>query len=324
MKKLVSILLALALCGTLSLVLAAPVLASPDTWEKNTGTEAQVVGDTITLGEWGEAEAGSQPVAVHGVTMALPPAAQIYVEFTYDLYAWDSYNAVGTPNPPWLGGTGYWDSFSVSVSQDKYWNLSLTDPLDGDPLDVGFLWGGTSYGDGNLESTSGSGSALMTASPTSTNYLNVVLDTATSPEADINYPSYGEFEITRIEIIGAIDIKPWSDPNSINTKSKSVVPVAILGSAGFDVTAIDPATLDLYFGPDGATPAHDITDPAVFADHIVYPWQPDPVGNPGLWYTANEDNIPDLVVHFRQQDTGLAVGDTEANLMTSLSNVGQI
>ena len=40
-----------------------------------------------------------------------------------------------------------------------------------------------------------------------------------------------------------IDIKPGSYPNSINKNGKGVIPVAILGSADFDVTQIDPSTL---------------------------------------------------------------------------------
>ena len=39
------------------------------------------------------------------------------------------------------------------------------------------------------------------------------------------------------------DIKPGSCPNSFNTKSKGVLPVALLGSAAFDVTTIDTETL---------------------------------------------------------------------------------
>ena len=119
--------------------------------------------------------------------------------------------------------------------------------------------------------------------------------------------------VTVVQLV-EIDIKPWSDPNSINTKSNGVIAVAILGSETLDVTLIDPSTLDVYFGSvlgvGGAMPTHDINDPEVFEDHIVYPWQPDPVGNPDLWYTANEDDIPDLVIHFKQKDTGFSVGDT--------------
>jgi len=212
MKKVVFPILALILAMGLG---AGVAFASPGIWETNAGTEVSVTDDTITLGEWGDSEGGNQPIAVHGATIELPPAEQVSVEFEYDLYTWDSYNAPGTPNPPWYGGTGYWDSFSISVSQGKYWDLSLTDPLDGDPLALGFCWGGTSYGDDFLETNSGSGSATMTASTASTNYLNVVLDTATLPQADASYPSYGEIEITKIEILGVPEVTKelveWSD-----------------------------------------------------------------------------------------------------------------
>ncbi len=43
----------------------------------------------------------------------------------------------------------------------------------------------------------------------------------------------------------AIDIKPGSDPNSINLGSAGVVPVAILSSATFDATQINPETVTL-------------------------------------------------------------------------------
>jgi len=40
-----------------------------------------------------------------------------------------------------------------------------------------------------------------------------------------------------------LDIKPTSCPNPLNTKSKGVLPVAILGTEDFDVMTVDPATL---------------------------------------------------------------------------------
>ena len=94
-----------------------------------------------------------------------------------------------------------------------------------------------------------------------------------------------------------IDIKPGSDRNSINPNSKGLIPVAILGSASFDVTTLDVTTL--AFGPDGATPAHDLTDPVVYADHLQ---------------DVNNDGFTDLVSHYPTQDTGIAKGDTEASL----------
>ena len=42
-----------------------------------------------------------------------------------------------------------------------------------------------------------------------------------------------------------IDIKPGSDPNSINLDSAGVIPVAILGSDTFDASTVDPSTVCL-------------------------------------------------------------------------------
>ena len=87
-----------------------------------------------------------------------------------------------------------------------------------------------------------------------------------------------------------IDIKPGSDPNSVNPRSKGVVPVAVLGSTDFDATQIDYSTVT--FGPDGASPAHD--------GHVE---------------DVNDDGYPDMVFHFKTRDTGIICGDTKATLM---------
>jgi hypothetical protein len=51
-----------------------------------------------------------------------------------------------------------------------------------------------------------------------------------------------------------IDIKPNSDPNSVNQKSKGRLPVAIFGSPEFDVTQIDTTTVDFdIFEVNGST-----------------------------------------------------------------------
>jgi len=98
-----------------------------------------------------------------------------------------------------------------------------------------------------------------------------------------------------------IDIKPGSDPNSINPRSMGVVPVAILGSDNFDVTEVDATNLE--FGPNSASPVHDFTDPDTFADHLE---------------DVNEDGFTDLVSHYNQKETGLSCGDTEATLTGTL------
>lgn len=53
-----------------------------------------------------------------------------------------------------------------------------------------------------------------------------------------------------------VDIKPGSCPNPLNPKSKGVLPVAVLGTEDFDVTTIDPETIELTREgiEDGAAP----------------------------------------------------------------------
>ncbi len=85
-----------------------------------------------------------------------------------------------------------------------------------------------------------------------------------------------------------IDIKPGSFPSSINPRKKGTVPVAILTTASFDASTVDPATV--AFGPNGTAP-----------------------GQSGL-EDADGDGDIDMVLHFETQDTGIQCGDTSATL----------
>jgi hypothetical protein len=97
------------------------------------------------------------------------------------------------------------------------------------------------------------------------------------------------FSAIRHTFLVDVDIKPGSFPNSISPNSMGVVPVAILGSTAFDVNDVDRNTVT--FGPAGAVPVHNPS---------------------GHLEDVNNDLIPDLVFHFRQKETGIAPGDTEA------------
>jgi len=91
--------------------------------------------------------------------------------------------------------------------------------------------------------------------------------------------------ITVIQLID-IDIKPWSDPNSINLKSKGVIPVAILTTDEFDAATVDPDTV-LFAG---AAPVHYAME------------------------DVDNDGDMDMILHFNTQETDIIPGETEATL----------
>jgi hypothetical protein len=84
-----------------------------------------------------------------------------------------------------------------------------------------------------------------------------------------------------------IDIKPCSDPNSINLKAKGKVPVAVLSTDGFDAATVDPATVTFA----GA-------DPLRWTVEDVCPF----------------DGKDDLLFHFKTQELDLDETSTEAIL----------
>jgi len=93
----------------------------------------------------------------------------------------------------------------------------------------------------------------------------------------------------------ALDIKPGSFPNSIKLTNKGVIPLALLGTATFDVSAVDYSTVE--FAGD-STEAHGTVH---FED-------------------VNGDGFTDAVLHFETQETNIAPGDAEACLTGELTN----
>jgi len=83
-----------------------------------------------------------------------------------------------------------------------------------------------------------------------------------------------------------IDIKPGSDPNSINLKSKGVVPVAVLTTNDFDASTVDPDTVEFA----GAEPVR---------------WTMEDVDG---------DGDMDMLFHFKTQELNLDEDSTEAIL----------
>ena len=87
-----------------------------------------------------------------------------------------------------------------------------------------------------------------------------------------------------------IDVQPGNFPNSINPNKKSTIPVAILTTASFDATAVDP--LSVKFGPNAA--------PAI--------------GGKGRITDADGDGDLDMLLLFNTKETGIQCGNTKADL----------
>lgn len=95
-----------------------------------------------------------------------------------------------------------------------------------------------------------------------------------------------------------IDIKPGSDPNCFNNNSHGVIPVAILGSADFDCTQVDPSTCSL----EGLT-LKVVGKRNKLMAHIE---------------DVNNDGYDDLVLQIEDMDEAFQEGDTTATLTGNL------
>jgi hypothetical protein len=95
-------------------------------------------------------------------------------------------------------------------------------------------------------------------------------------------------ELIQTELEATIDIKPGSDVNSINLKSKGVVPVAILTTEDFDALGVDGESVS--FAGAGLVRAH--------------------------MEDVDEDGDDDLLLHFRTRElSDLSFDSTEATLI---------
>lgn len=92
-----------------------------------------------------------------------------------------------------------------------------------------------------------------------------------------------------------VDIKPQSCPNPLNIKSKGVLPVAILGSADFDVHDIDVATIQLAGVDPKRSNYEDVARPLLDADECECS-------------TEEPDGYMDLTLKFNTQEIVCAIG----------------
>lgn len=152
--------------------------------------------------------------------------------------------------------------------------------------------------------SSGSDTVNLGNAPTAPGTYNIIASFEFTYWCGQSWNPNGGTVIAQIVVAG-IDIKPGSDPNSINLGSRGTIPVAILSSESFDATQVDPGSLTF-----GATGDED----------SLHLRGRDAVANCGV-EDVDADGMDDLVCHFHTQETGLTVGDTEATLKGVIDGV---
>jgi len=141
--------------------------------------------------------------------------------------------------------------------------------------------------------------------------------TFTVSAVDDDGVSYGDQLVTitvPAKINVYVDIKPGSWPNPTNTESEGVIPVAICGTEDFDVTTIDPASVEFMI---------EGVDEGVLLlrwsyEDVATPWTDEDGGG----HAVGADGYLDLTLKFKKKDVvntlGLKdhIGETIALIIT--------
>ncbi len=110
-----------------------------------------------------------------------------------------------------------------------------------------------------------------------------------------------------------VDIKPQSCPNPINVGANGTLAVAILGTATFDVTSVDPSSVKLLGVPPLRFALEDVATP--FTATIV---------NATDCTTAGPDGFTDLVLFFDNQAVSAALGPVTDGQVLLLTLTGKL
>lgn len=183
-------------------------------------------------------------------------------------------------------------SFNINDKEDPYYDYNLKMFIDGVEIPNAFddVLSHREYTsvfelDPSFFNVLEDGSALVEIKNAGTHLDSFAIDYAV---LDIEY--YCTIPVT-------IDIKPGSDPSSFGADSKGKIPVAVFGSATFDVAQIDDATV--RFG--------DSEGNGAFSTKV------------GI-EDKNGDGYMDKVYHFSFPETNLDTGDLIGYLSGSLLN----
>jgi hypothetical protein len=132
-----------------------------------------------------------------------------------------------------------------------------------------------------------------------------------APYADSSDPAWvaSDAPVGVCAIPVAVDIKPAGCPNPLNVKSRGVLPAAILGSEGFDVSLVDFASVELAGVSAIRSSLEDVAAPVANGDECA----------------CNEygpDGWPDLTLKFETQQIVETIGDVNDGDVLPLTLTG--
>jgi hypothetical protein len=125
---------------------------------------------------------------------------------------------------------------------------------------------------------------------TTPNPMNIIV---TDADVQVNFG-------LRIYVDLPVDVKPWSNVNPVNLRSKGATPVVILGSDSMDVAMIDPVTLRL----NGVSPLR---------------WSYEDVGGDGVL----PDGYEDMTLKFSTREIAASLGDVQRGDVVTLTLTGE-
>jgi hypothetical protein len=232
----------------------------------------------INVIHWPDARDAAEAQGGYLVTIHSEPEN----DFVYDLVSDIKFWTDGT-NGPWLGG--YQPPHSHEPDGNWQW-------VTGEP------WTYTNWAPGEPNNYTGNDDSLHFDA----GFMEPPGPTWNDAPGTINALNgyVVEYDLLPGPLEIGIDIKPSSDPNSINLCSKGVVPVAILGSDTFDVEELDQGTLMFA----GASPKEKGKS-----------------GKVGSFEDVNDDQFLDLILHFPTPELDIE-GDAEEALLTGFLNDG--
>lgn len=211
------------------------------------------------------------------------------------------------PTQPILRPTGEPDYY---VYQGDFW-MMFTLPTYRVKFDSGY-WDQT--GSGIIDVYDPDGNLLLNLTNAGTGVQTITLS-GIGPIGFIYFNSIGDgagadIDNLCIENAVAVDIKPTSCPNPLNVKSRGLIPVAILGAQGLDVTQISWATLE------------DVAPVKMAYEDVATPVARD--ADRCECTTAGPDGYMDLVLHFDTQDIVNALGTVQDGMVLPLRIEGAL